>query len=155
MRSIIGRRWCRSTPSAEDAPPLEKLLRAIQEILLQQRVNALLSDWLKSLQDQGQVEILDPALKAASPQPNRNLPRRVRVLQMRSFRIPKGGPADDRVRIRSKHFRASASLLLRLKSSIRRKSRWMRHTGISFGMLVFLAVVLVDRFVLLGEFRSV
>jgi len=50
----------------QDAPPLEKISPRIQEILLQQRVNALLNDWLKSLQDQGQVEILDPALKAAS-----------------------------------------------------------------------------------------
>lgn len=47
-----------------DAPPLEKISPRIQEILLQQKVNALLNDWLKSLQDQGQVEILDPALRA-------------------------------------------------------------------------------------------
>jgi hypothetical protein len=50
----------------EDAPPLDKVSQRIQEILLQQKVNALLNDWLKSLQDQGQVEILDPALKAAA-----------------------------------------------------------------------------------------
>jgi len=67
----------------EDAPPLEKLAPRIQEILLQQRVNTLLNDWLKSLQDQGQVEILDPTLRkpdaedpdsggssSASPAPN-------------------------------------------------------------------------------------
>jgi hypothetical protein len=47
-----------------DAPPLEKLSARIQEILLQQRVNALLSDWLKSLQDQGEVEVLDPTLRS-------------------------------------------------------------------------------------------
>lgn len=47
-----------------DAPPLEKVSARIQEILLQQKVNALLGDWLKSLQDQGQVEILDPTLRA-------------------------------------------------------------------------------------------
>jgi len=47
----------------EDAPPLEKISPRIQEVLLQQRVNLLLNDWLKSLQDQGQVEILDPALR--------------------------------------------------------------------------------------------
>ena len=46
-----------------DAPPLEKIAPRIQEILLQQRVNVLLNDWLKSLQDQGQVEILDPTLR--------------------------------------------------------------------------------------------
>jgi len=53
----------------EDAPKLEQLSPRIQEILLQQQVNALLSDWLKSLQDQGQVEILDPALRPAPVTP--------------------------------------------------------------------------------------
>jgi len=48
----------------EDAPPLERISPRIQEILLQQKVNALMGDWLKSLQDQGQVEILDPTLRA-------------------------------------------------------------------------------------------
>jgi hypothetical protein len=51
----------------QDAPPLEKLSPRIQEILLQQRVNSLLGDWVKSLQDQGQVEVLDPALREAAP----------------------------------------------------------------------------------------
>jgi peptidyl-prolyl cis-trans isomerase SurA len=48
--------------SPQDAPPLERISPRIQEILLQQQVNVLLNDWLKSLQDQGHVEILDPAL---------------------------------------------------------------------------------------------
>ena len=48
----------------EDAPPLARLSDRIQEILLQQRVNALLGDWLKSLQSQGQVEVLDASLRA-------------------------------------------------------------------------------------------
>jgi peptidyl-prolyl cis-trans isomerase SurA len=47
-----------------DAPPLDRISPRIQEILLQQKVNALLNDWLKSLQDQGQVEVLDPTLRA-------------------------------------------------------------------------------------------
>jgi peptidyl-prolyl cis-trans isomerase SurA len=51
-------------PSPEDAPKLDRISQRIQEILLQQKVNVLLSDWLKSLQDQGQVEILDPLLRA-------------------------------------------------------------------------------------------
>jgi len=51
----------------EDAPSLEKLSPRIQEILLQEKVNSLLGDWVKSLQDQGQVEILDPALREAVP----------------------------------------------------------------------------------------
>jgi hypothetical protein len=49
----------------EDAPSLDRISPRIQEVLLQQRVNALLTEWLKSLQDQGQVEILDPVLRAA------------------------------------------------------------------------------------------
>jgi peptidyl-prolyl cis-trans isomerase SurA len=53
-------------PSRSDAPSLDKVSARIQEVLLQQQVNALLNDWLKSLQDQGQVEILDPSLAAAS-----------------------------------------------------------------------------------------
>jgi hypothetical protein len=48
-----------------DAPPLERISPRIQEVLLQQQVNALLNDWLKSLQDQGQVEVLDPSLRKA------------------------------------------------------------------------------------------
>jgi peptidyl-prolyl cis-trans isomerase SurA len=51
----------------EEAPPLDKVSPRIQEILLQQRVNALLNDWLKSLQDQGRVEILDPSLAGPDP----------------------------------------------------------------------------------------
>jgi hypothetical protein len=51
-------------PSPQDAPNLDRISQRIQEILLQQKVNVLLNDWLKSLQDQGQVEILDPLLRA-------------------------------------------------------------------------------------------
>ena len=39
----------------------------IREILLQEQVNAMLNDWVKSLQEQGQVEILDPTLRQAIP----------------------------------------------------------------------------------------
>jgi hypothetical protein len=49
----------------EDVPPLARVSERIQEILLQQQVSALFDDWLKSLKDQGQVEILDPALVVA------------------------------------------------------------------------------------------
>jgi peptidyl-prolyl cis-trans isomerase SurA len=61
----------------KDAPTLDKIGPRIQEILLQQQVNALLNDWLKSLQDQGQVEILDPALtmpKNTAPAANPPVP---------------------------------------------------------------------------------
>ena len=53
-------------PSPGTAPPLDKLSSRIQEILLGQQVNALLDDWLKNLQTQGEVEILDPALAASA-----------------------------------------------------------------------------------------
>jgi len=51
----------------EDAPPLDRVSPRIQEILLQEQVNAMLNDWVKSLQEQGQVEILDPTLRQAIP----------------------------------------------------------------------------------------
>jgi hypothetical protein len=44
------------------APPLSAVSDRMEEILLQQRVNVLLEDWLKSLHDQGSVQILDPSL---------------------------------------------------------------------------------------------
>jgi hypothetical protein len=47
-------------------PPLAQVSGRIGEILLEQQVNALLDDWLKSLREQGDVEVLDPALEAAS-----------------------------------------------------------------------------------------
>jgi hypothetical protein len=53
--------------SAQEAPALDKVAPRIQEILLEQQVNALLDDWLKSLQSQGQVEILVPSLRGAAP----------------------------------------------------------------------------------------
>lgn len=44
------------------APPLSQVKARIEEILLQQRVNALLGDWLKSLREEGSVQIIDPSL---------------------------------------------------------------------------------------------
>jgi peptidyl-prolyl cis-trans isomerase SurA len=49
------------------APPLDSVSTRIEEILLQQHVNLLLQDWLKSLRDQGNVIILDPALGQSNP----------------------------------------------------------------------------------------
>ena len=40
------------------APPLDALSDRIQEVLLEQRVNGLLSDWLQSLRAQGTVQIV-------------------------------------------------------------------------------------------------
>jgi len=58
----------------ESIPPLDQVSSRIQEILLQQRVNALFDDWLNNLRKEGEVEVLDPALEspasgAAAPDP--------------------------------------------------------------------------------------
>jgi hypothetical protein len=49
--------------AGEKAPALEEVSPRIEEILLQQQVNALFDDWLKNLRQQGDVEVLDPALE--------------------------------------------------------------------------------------------
>jgi hypothetical protein len=46
-------------------PELSAVSKRIEEILLQQHVSALLQDWLKSLRDQGSVQILDPRFDTA------------------------------------------------------------------------------------------
>ena len=48
----------------EPAPPLNSVSGRIQQILLEQQVNAQLQDWLASLRDQGSLQILDPAYAA-------------------------------------------------------------------------------------------
>jgi peptidyl-prolyl cis-trans isomerase SurA len=45
----------------QQPPPLTNVTDRIREILLQQQVNVLLRDWLRSLREQGSVQILDPA----------------------------------------------------------------------------------------------
>lgn len=52
--------------NAQKPPQLEEVSKQIDEILLQQKVNALFSAWLENLRKQGDVEILDPAYE--SPQ---------------------------------------------------------------------------------------
>jgi hypothetical protein len=49
----------------EKAPPIDQVEPRIEEILLQQRVNALFGDWLNNLRKQGQIEVLDPQLESA------------------------------------------------------------------------------------------
>jgi peptidyl-prolyl cis-trans isomerase SurA len=44
-------------------PKLESVAPRIEEILLQQQVSALFDDWLKNLREQGDIEVLDPALE--------------------------------------------------------------------------------------------
>jgi hypothetical protein len=48
----------------EAIPALDAVSARIEEILLQQRVNALFDDWLNNLRKQGDVEVLDPTLEA-------------------------------------------------------------------------------------------
>jgi len=48
----------------QKAPPLADVSGRIQEILLQQQVSGLFQDWLTSLRDQGNVQIVDQAYNA-------------------------------------------------------------------------------------------
>jgi hypothetical protein len=45
------------------APSLESVSARIEEILVEQKVNALFDDWLMNLRRQGEVEVLDPDLE--------------------------------------------------------------------------------------------
>jgi len=47
----------------EPVPSLDEVSPRIQEILLEQQVNVLFDNWLTNLRQQGDVEILDPALE--------------------------------------------------------------------------------------------
>lgn len=50
-------------------PSLDEVAPRISEILLQQQVNVLFDTWLDNLRKQGDVEVLDPALRAdAAPE---------------------------------------------------------------------------------------
>jgi peptidyl-prolyl cis-trans isomerase SurA len=51
----------------EKPPTLDSVVPRIREILLQQEVNLLLRDWLKSLREQDSVQILDPAYAEIAP----------------------------------------------------------------------------------------
>lgn len=53
----------------QTAPPLKSVTSRIQEVLLQQQVNGLLQDWLKSLRAEGSVQIVDPAYANADNAP--------------------------------------------------------------------------------------
>ena len=49
----------------EPVPALKEVAPRIEEILLQQQVNALFDDWLANLRKEGDVEVLDPSLEPA------------------------------------------------------------------------------------------
>ena len=46
-------------------PPLEQVQDQIESILREERVNALISDWLKSLRNQSRIQAFDPSLPLA------------------------------------------------------------------------------------------
>jgi hypothetical protein len=50
-------------PVGQKPPPLEQVSSRIEEILLQQKVNAMFDTWLANLRSQGQIEVLDPSLE--------------------------------------------------------------------------------------------
>jgi peptidyl-prolyl cis-trans isomerase SurA len=52
----------------EAVPSLEQVAPRIQEILLQQQVNAMFDDWLTNLRKEGDVEVLDPSLEPPGEQ---------------------------------------------------------------------------------------
>ena len=54
----------------EAVPSLDQVAPRIQEILLQQQVNVLFGNWLTNLREQGDVEVLDPALETAESPSN-------------------------------------------------------------------------------------
>jgi hypothetical protein len=58
----------------EAVPALDKVSARIQEILLQQRVNAMFDDWLGNLRKQGDIEVLDPSLASPGTQGALNAP---------------------------------------------------------------------------------
>ena len=49
----------------QTVPQLSAVAPRIEEILLQQQVNAMFSGWLDSLRKQGEVEVLDPSLESS------------------------------------------------------------------------------------------
>lgn len=56
-------------PAGVSVPSLNQVSSRIQEILLEQQVNELFGNWLNNLRSEGDVEILDPSLQSAEPQP--------------------------------------------------------------------------------------
>jgi peptidyl-prolyl cis-trans isomerase SurA len=52
------------------APPLAQVSDRIDEVLLQQHVNVLLNDYLRSLKDAGSVQILDPQYNSLGSAPS-------------------------------------------------------------------------------------
>lgn len=62
-------------PPGQPAPPLDKVSVRIEEILLQQHVTGLFSEWLDNLRAQGDVEVLDSSLESALEESQANAVR--------------------------------------------------------------------------------
>jgi len=62
-------------PSGQTPPPLQQVSARIEEILLQQRVNALFDTWLSNLRSQGQIQVLDTSLERPSADADEGAPR--------------------------------------------------------------------------------
>lgn len=59
----------------EAVPSLDQVAPRIEEILLEQQVNVVFDQWLTNLRKQGDVEILDPALRPADQDPSTGTPK--------------------------------------------------------------------------------
>lgn len=57
--------------AGDTAPPLQDVSKRIEEILLQQQVNALFDDWLNRLRKEGEVEVTDPAYETPAGEETR------------------------------------------------------------------------------------
>jgi hypothetical protein len=82
----------------EAIPPLDLVSQRIQEILLQQRVNALFDDWLNNLRKQGDIEVLDETLQApapAAPKPEPPSPVTPTAPSVLPAQAPGGGKASQ------------------------------------------------------------
>jgi peptidyl-prolyl cis-trans isomerase SurA len=82
-------------PPGQPAPPLDQVSQRIEEILLQQQVTGMFSGWLDNLRKQGDIEILDPSLEAAtgSGQPSPVQPSSVQPSSVQPSSVPQG-PVD-------------------------------------------------------------
>ncbi len=55
-------------PAGQEPPPLDQVASRIEEILLERQVNVLFGNWLENLRQEGDVEVLDPALEPPQTQ---------------------------------------------------------------------------------------
>ena len=83
-------------PPGQTPPPLDQVSPRIEEILLQQEVNALFDDWLDNLQKQGEVEVLDPSLAPPRAEGNSASVPASRTDQNPGSIVPVPAPRSDK-----------------------------------------------------------